>query len=195
MTSAATDAECAPLPLEQLVTLFYRELRTLAAQRLAAERNAQSLQPTSLTNEAVLRLMGRGVGATFASRGHFFAAAAEAMQRVLVDSARRRQALKRGGGMTRLNIPTDELPARDTEQDVLIVDEILGLLEGRDADAAAILRLRYFGGCSIAEAAETMGLPVRTAERRWAYARAWVGRQLLRSDGRGASPSAASHDP
>lgn len=180
----------ASLSLEQLVSLFYDELRVLAARRLAAERNAQSQQPTSLTNEAVLRLMGRGPAATFASRSHFFATAAEAMQRVLVDAARRRQALKRGGGMTRLDIATDQLPARDAEQEILMVDEILGLLESRDPDAAAILRLRYFGGYSITEAAEAMGLPTRTAERRWAYARAWVGRQLLRRDADGSAPAA-----
>jgi RNA polymerase sigma factor (TIGR02999 family) len=192
MSVLSHEPEFASLPLEQLVSLFYDELRLLAARRLAGERNAQSPQPTSLTNEAVLRLMGRGVNATFASRGHFFASASEAMRRVLVDAARRRQSLKRGGGMTRLDVATEQLPARDAEQEILMVDELLGLLEDCDADAAALLRLRYFGGFTIAEAAEAMGLPPRTAERRWAYARAWVGRQLLRSDTRGAASTAVS---
>jgi len=192
MSVLSHEPEFASLPLEQLVSLFYDELRLLAARRLAGERNAQSLQPTSLTNEAVLRLMGRGVNATFASRGHFFASASEAMRRVLVDAARRRQSLKRGGGMTRLDVATEQLPVRDAEQEILMVDELLGLLEDCDADAAALLRLRYFGGFTIAEAAEAMGLPPRTAERRWAYARAWVGRQLLRSDTRGAASTAVS---
>ena len=164
-----------------LLPLVYGELRRLAAARLAAERPGQTLQATALVHEAYLRLAG---GAPFSNRRHFFAAAAEAMRRVLVESARRKARLKRGGGGRRVEMP-DDLPAPAAPVgDVLAVDEALDELAGRDPTAAELVKLHYFAGLTLEEAADLLGVPHRTAYRTWAFARAWLFRELGGGDAR-----------
>ncbi len=177
----------------ELVPLFYGELRRIAAQRLAGERAGHSLQVTSLTHEAVVRIMAGVAGERWRSTGDFFAAASEAMRRILVDSARGRAALKRGGGKGgRLELSSLGLAAPDVDQEILLVDDLLDALAADDADAAEVVRLRYFGGLTVPEVAEALGMTRRTVDRRWAYARAWFGRyerRCERAAARGALPA------
>jgi RNA polymerase sigma factor (TIGR02999 family) len=168
-----------PATAAQLLPLVYDELRRLAAHRLAHEAPGQTLQPTALVHEAYLRLVGRdGVGAQWDSRGHFFAAAAEAMRRILVENARRRRTLKHGGGLERRDLVEAELLAPEPREDLLALDEALTRLARVDRAAADLVQLRYFGGLSIAEAAEVLRVSPRTADRLWAYARAWLYQEL-----------------
>ena len=159
-----------------LLPLMYAELRRVAAVRMAGQAAGQTLDATALVHEAYLKLVGAADGPRWAGRGHFFAAAAEAMRHILVDRARRRNALKRGGTAVRVELPEDALVAPDDRGDseLLAVDEALGRLAAADPQAAALVKLRYFAGMSIPDAAAALGVAPRTADRLWAYARAWL---------------------
>ena len=161
-----------------LLPLVYDELRQLAAARLAQEKPGQTIQPTALVHEAYLRLVGSTRPDGWDGRGHFFAAAAEAMRRILVEAARRKGRLKRGGGMTRLTPDEMELPAPELHEDVLALDEALDRLASADRQAAELVRLRYFAGLALPEVARAMAISPRTADRLWAYARAWLHQEL-----------------
>ncbi len=159
-----------------LLPLVYAELRRVAAARMAGQAAGHTLEATALVHEAYIRLVGAADGPRWAGRGHFFAAAAEAMRHILVDRARRRKAAKRGGEVARVDLPEDALAAPDDRGDaeLLAVDEALGRLAEADPQAAELVKLRYFAGLSIPEAAASLGVAPRTADRLWAYARAWL---------------------
>jgi RNA polymerase sigma factor (TIGR02999 family) len=158
----------------QLLPLVHDELRKLAAQKLAHEQPAQTLEATALVHEAYLRLVGDEPKKPWDGRGHFFAAAAEAMRRILVDRARDRRRQKRGGGRRRVRINLDALVHDPPDEDLLAIDEALQALAREDPAGAELVRLRAFAGLTLAEAAEVMGIGRRTADRYWAYARAWL---------------------
>jgi RNA polymerase sigma factor (TIGR02999 family) len=158
----------------ELLPLVYDELRKLASSRLAREAPGQTLQPTALVHEAYLRLVGSDPGKPFDGRGHFFAAAAEAMRRILIDRARDRHRLKRGGGRRRVRLDLDDLLAEPPGDDLLALDEALTALAGEDPMAAALVQLRVFAGLTLGQSAEALGVSRRTAERDWTYARAWL---------------------
>src|SRR5581483_11917116 len=166
-----------PAAAAELLPLVYDELRKLAAARLAAERPGQTLQPTALVHEAYLRLVG-GEPRDWNGRGHFFAAAAEAMRRILVEAARRKQAEKHGGGRPRVELPADLAAPDGRPDDLVALDEALARLERHDPAAARLVTLRYFGGLSHQEAAAVLGLSRGAADRLWALARAWLFRRL-----------------
>jgi RNA polymerase sigma factor (TIGR02999 family) len=159
---------------EQLLPLVYDELRKLAAQRLAQEKAGQTLQATALVHEAYIRLVDVERVQRWNSRGHFFAAAAEAMRRILVDVARRNRADKRGGTFRRVELP--ELPNNpdDNQLDLVELDEALKKLEDDHPEMAQVVKLRFFAGCTLEQAAEMLGVSRATAQRHWAYARAWL---------------------
>jgi RNA polymerase sigma factor (TIGR02999 family) len=168
-----------PHAAEKLLPLVYDELRQLAAQKLARERPGQTLQPTALVHEAYLRLVKNrdaeaGQERHWDSRGHFFAAAAEAMRRILVEKARRRRRLKRGGDRERVDLEQIESIAAAPHQDLLALDEALNQLAAEDAAKAELVKLRFFAGLTIEEAARCLGISRATAARHWAYARAWL---------------------
>jgi RNA polymerase sigma factor (TIGR02999 family) len=167
-----------PSGAAELLPLVYQELRHLASVRLAREKPGQTLQATALVHEAYLRLVGNDDSQRWDGRGHFFAAAAEAMRRILVDNARRRQSLKRGGDADQIQL--DELlqPAGQDPVDLLTLDEALTKLAESHPVNAQIVKLRYFGGCTLEETAEMLGLSRANTERKWAYARAWLFGQL-----------------
>jgi len=168
-----------PSAAEQLLPLVYDELRQLAAQRLAREKPGQTLEATALVHEAYLRLVDSEQAQQFNSRGHFFAAAAEAMRRILVESARRKGRLKRGGGLARLDLgAAEEAAVPEVREDLLALDEALTKLAAADPQAARLVELRYFGGLPVAEAARSLGVSPRTADRLWAFARAWLLREV-----------------
>jgi RNA polymerase sigma factor (TIGR02999 family) len=158
----------------RLLPLVYDELRRLAAQKLAHEKSGQTLQPTALVHEAYLRLVGEGEEPRWDSRGHFFAAAAEAMRRILVDSARRKAATKRGGDCQRVGLADQDVPVRPPPDEILALDEALTRLKAEDAEAAQVVHLHFFAGLSIEQAAEALGMSRATAYRHWTYARAWL---------------------
>jgi RNA polymerase sigma factor (TIGR02999 family) len=162
----------------QLLPLVYDELRRLAAARLAAEPSGNTLQPTALVHEAYLRLVGSPGGDRWDHRGHFFAAAAEAMRRILIDDARRKAAARHGGAMQRQALDPDGAPSPEPREDLLALDEALGRLESEGPLKANLVKLRYFTGLSLAEAAAALNLSERTAGRYWAYARAWLRRAV-----------------
>jgi RNA polymerase sigma factor (TIGR02999 family) len=166
----------------QLLPLVYDELRKLAAARLVHEAPGQSLQATALVHEAYLRLVGTDPGRAFDGRGHFFAAAAEAMRRILIDRARDRRRLKRGGGRRRTRIDLDALLVEPPGDDLLALDEALTALAREDPGAAALVKLRAFAGLTLGQAAEVLGIGRRTADRDWAYARAWLCHALAGPD-------------
>jgi RNA polymerase sigma factor (TIGR02999 family) len=177
--AGAGDAKAAA----DLLPLVYDELRRLAAARLAVEPAGQTLQPTALVHEAFLRLVGPVDEAQWSGRGHFFAAAAEAIRRILVEGARRRAAEKRGGDRHRVDL--DEaaavvVPGQDAH--LLDLDAALTRLAGADPAAARLVELRYFAGLTMPAAAAALGQPLRTAERNWTFARAWLHRELTRSN-------------
>lgn len=159
---------------EQLLPLVYDELRRLAAQKLAQEKAGQTLQATALVHEAYLRLIGLDRMPRWDSKGHFFAAAAEAMRRILLNRARDRHRLKRGGGCKRLNLDQIEVALDTPDEDLLALDEAMQALAIEDAACAQLVELRFFAGLTLGAAAEILGIPRRTADRHWAYARAWL---------------------
>jgi RNA polymerase sigma factor (TIGR02999 family) len=167
-----------PAAAEQLLPLVYEELRKLAAQKMAQEAPGQTLQPTALVHEAYLRLVSTNQPPHWNSRGHFFAAAAEAMRRILVETARRKASLKRGGGWQRQEMPEDEPLAPVPSDDLLALDEALTQLAATDSLAAQLIQLRYFAGLTSAQAAEVLGISARTADRIWVYARTWLLNKL-----------------
>jgi RNA polymerase sigma factor (TIGR02999 family) len=167
-----------PQAAEQLLPLVYDELRKLAAQRLAQENPGQTLQATALVHEAYLRLVDAERAQHFSSRGHFFAACAEAMRRILVENARRKKRIKHGGACRRVDLDASCSVASEPEDDLEALDEALRRLEATDSLAAVLVKLRFFAGLSMPDAAEALGVPLRTAERNWSYARAWLHRAL-----------------
>jgi RNA polymerase sigma factor (TIGR02999 family) len=169
---------------EQLLPLVYDELRQLAARTLAQEKPGHTLQATALVHEAYVRLVGSGEEAAsreqrWDSRGHFFAAAAEAMRRILIDRAREKRSQKRGGGRKRLDIDAIDLATRATPDQLLALDDALAKLAGEDPAAARLVELRYFAGLTVEEAGKALGLSTATAYRHWKYARAWLHSELL----------------
>jgi RNA polymerase sigma factor (TIGR02999 family) len=162
----------------QLLPLVYDELRRLAAAKLAREGPGQTLQPTALVHEAYLRLVGTADDRRWNSRGHFFGAAAEAMRRILVESARRKMAVKHGGGLQRLDLEDHDVPVAVPPKELLALDEALARLAADDPDAARVVDLHFFAGLSIDEAAEALGVSRATAYRQWSYARAWLRCEL-----------------
>jgi RNA polymerase sigma factor (TIGR02999 family) len=172
-----------PSASEQLLPLVYDELRKLAATKLAQEKPGQTLQATALVHEANVRLVGVEKAQPWDSRGHFFAAAAEAMRRILVDNARRKRRPKHGGDRKRLDLDEAAPVVQTPADDLVELDEALSRLETADATAARLVKLRYFAGLSMPQAAEVLGVSLRTAERNWTYARIWLHRELSRADG------------
>jgi RNA polymerase sigma factor (TIGR02999 family) len=163
---------------EQLLPLVYDELRRLAAEKMAQEKPGQTLQATALVHEAYLRLMDVEKSRHWNGRGHFFAAAAEAMRHILVDRARSKRSRKRGGDRARVSFKEANVAAAEDSEEVLAVDEALVGLAAADARAAELVKLRYFAGLSIPEAAELLNISPRSADRLWAYARAWLRRAI-----------------
>jgi RNA polymerase sigma factor (TIGR02999 family) len=168
-----------PSAAEQLLPLVYDELRKLAAQRLTREQPGQTLQATALVHEAYLRLVDGNCAQRWNSRGHFFGAAAEAMRRILIESARRKSSQKHGGDMQRVALPEIHTAGTETPEQYLVIDEALTDLERLDSQAGQLFKLRYFTGCSIEEAGDILGVSRATAYRDWTFARAWVLKRLL----------------
>jgi RNA polymerase sigma factor (TIGR02999 family) len=174
---------------DEILPLVYDELRRLAGARLAGESSEQTLQPTALVHEAWIRL-GADRQPAWQNRAHFFAAAAEAMRRILIDAARRRQARRHGGGLERVDVsdPAVEIPAPGRDDELLAVHESLDRLAAEDARKAELVKLRYFAGLTLEEAADALGVSVPTAKRDWAYARAWLYQDISQPrDGQGAA--------
>jgi RNA polymerase sigma factor (TIGR02999 family) len=161
-----------PHAADQLLPLVYDELRKLAAQKLAQEKPGQTLEATALVHEAYLRLVDDDKVRQWNSRGHFFAAAAEAMRRILVEQARRKGRRKHGGGMPKVALEDVQPGYRSSDEELLAIHDALDKLAGEDPQAAQLVKLRYFGGLSVEEAAEAMGIPRSTAYAHWAHARA-----------------------
>jgi RNA polymerase sigma factor (TIGR02999 family) len=167
-----------PHAANQLLPLVYDELRKLAAQKMAQEKPGQTLQPTALVHEAYLRLVDVEKAQHWDSRGHFFAAAAEAMRRILVENARRRNAQKRGGVRNRVDLEHAEFASHSNPEGFLILDDALSRLAQEDPDAAGVAKLRLFTGLSVEEASQVLSISRATAFRHWTYARAWLQAQL-----------------
>lgn len=164
---------------EQLLPLVYQELRHLASRKMTHENAGHTLQPTALVHEAFLRLLGGIESQTWDSRGHFFAAAAESMRRILIESARHRAAKKRGGNLKRAELSDDAAAINpDDTETLLSLDEALTKLETEDADLARLVQLRYFAGLTIDQTAEMLNVSPRSVKRNWAYARAWLKREM-----------------
>jgi RNA polymerase sigma factor (TIGR02999 family) len=167
-----------PKAADQLLPLVYDELRRLAAIKLAHEKPGQTLQATALVHEAYLRLVGAGdVG--WDSRGHFFAAAAEAMRRILIDNARRKAALKAGGGRQRIDLTPEEPDIAGPNLDLLALDDALTALEAKDPRKAQLVKLRYFAGLTVDQAAQALGISSSTADNDWVYSRSWLRLAML----------------
>jgi RNA polymerase sigma factor (TIGR02999 family) len=176
-----------PHAAEQLLPLVYEELRKLAAQKMAQEAPGQTLQATALVHEAYLRLVASGDAAAprephWNSRGHFFAAAAEAMRRILVENARRKQRARHGGGRQRINLDHACALGASPPDDLLALDEALSRLATLAPVRAELVRLRFFGGLTMPEAARTLGISLTTAERHWRFARAWLYAEMTEGD-------------
>jgi RNA polymerase sigma factor (TIGR02999 family) len=167
-----------PNAAAQLLPLVYDELRNLAAARMAGENPGQTLQPTALVHEAYVRLVGASEGQGWDNRGHFFAAAAEAMRRILIDRARRKATAKHGGSRGRIDLDQVSIPDDGREAELLALDDALTAFEQHDPQAARLVKLRYFVGLSHQEAAEALGIGRRAADRLWALARAWLYQRL-----------------
>jgi RNA polymerase sigma factor (TIGR02999 family) len=165
---------------EQLLPLVYNELRKLAAAKLAHENPGQTLQATALVHEAYVRLMDTDQSRRWSSRAHFFRAAAEAMRRILVDNARRKRSLKHGGEFKRVELDAIEATGELSAEDVLAVSEALEKLADHDADKAELVKLRYFGGLTVEDAANVLGISRATADRHWQYAKTWLYCELTR---------------
>jgi RNA polymerase sigma factor (TIGR02999 family) len=171
-----------PKAAEQLLPLVYGELRKLAAERMARERPDQTLQATALVHEAYLRLVDVDRAQQWNSRGHFFAAAAEAMRRILIESARRKSTDKYGGAHRRVELSEVDIPASADSDRWLMLDDALTRLAQEDAEVANVAKLRLFAGLSADDAANSMGISRATAFRHWTYARAWLQARLMESD-------------
>jgi RNA polymerase sigma factor (TIGR02999 family) len=169
-----------PHAADQLLPLVYDELRKLAAARLHQEKPGQTLQATALVHEVYLRLVGNDANQNWHNRGHFFAAAAEAMRRILLNRARDKKRLKRGGSRQRINLDLVELAVETDDDDLIAIDEALEKLDREDKLAAGLVKLRFFAGLTLKQAALSLGIAQRTAERQWAYARAWLFNELGR---------------
>ena len=163
---------------DRLLPLVYDELRKLAAQRLAKEPSGQTLQATALVHDVFVRLVDVDRQQKWNSRGHFFGAAAEAMRRILVENARRKRSLKRGGDLARQDLDDVEIAVPESKHDLLALDEVLDRLAETDEQAAILVKLRYFTGLSMAETAEALGISTRSAERSWTWAKAWLFREM-----------------
>jgi RNA polymerase sigma factor (TIGR02999 family) len=167
-----------PQAASQLLPLVYDELRRLAAHKVATERPGLTLDATGLVHEAYLRLIGGEAQQSWKGRGHFFAAAAEAMRRILIESARRKGRIRHGGGKQRLAFDDAHIGAEAPDEQLLALDEALDRLAAEEPEVAEVVKLRYFVGMTIEQTAEILGISVRTANRHWAYARAWLYAQL-----------------
>lgn len=167
---------------EKLLPVVYDELRRLATARMAQEAAGQTLQPTALVHEAWLRLVGDGEK-TWQNRAHFFGAAAQAMRRILIERARRKMRVKRGGGQVPLNIEDFELTAATPDERMLLIEEALQRLESKEPELARVVTLKFFGGLTNQETAETLGVTERTVLNYWAYAKAWLVRYLAEQQG------------
>jgi RNA polymerase sigma factor (TIGR02999 family) len=167
---------------EELLPLVYAELRKLAAAKMAQEAAGQTLQPTALVHEAWLRLVGNQ-NPSFANRAHFFAAAAEAMRRILIDKARRKQAIRHGGGQERVDLEQANPPAPEANEEMLAVNDALDKLAERHPRQAELVKLRYFVGLTVLEAAEVLGISADTAKEDAAYARAWLHHEITNQRG------------
>jgi RNA polymerase sigma factor (TIGR02999 family) len=172
-----------PQAAAQLLPLVYDELRTLAARKLAQERPGQTLQATALVHEAYLRLVDVDKAQRWNSRGHFFAAAAQAMRRILVEQARRKGRLRHGGGLRRADLLDEAAAAPPADEQLVLLDEALTRLAAAGPQAAELVQLRFFAGLTAEEAAPLLGLAPRSARRLWAFARAWLRRDMERSAG------------
>lgn len=172
-----------PEATRALLPLVYDELRRMASARLASERPGGILQATALVHEAYLRLVGPGGGPAWEGRGHFFAAAAEAMRRIVVEDARASGRLKRGGGLVRVGLDPDRIASPEAPGEILALDESLTRLEAADPRAAEVVKLRFFAGLTVKQAAGALGVSPRTVDASWAYARAWLLADLRRGDG------------
>jgi RNA polymerase sigma factor (TIGR02999 family) len=168
-----------PKAAGELLPLVYEELRKLAAFRLAQESPDQTLQATALVHEAYLKLLGDG-NHSWNDRRHFFAAAAEAMRHILVDRARRKAAVRHGGGLERIDLDKVIVATETTDENILLVNEALEKLTAHDGETAELVKLRFFTGLTFTQAAEVLGLSERTAKRNWAYARAWLFQKIQR---------------
>jgi RNA polymerase sigma factor (TIGR02999 family) len=167
---------------QDLLPLVYDELHKLAALRLAQEKPGQTLQATALVHEAYLRLVDSDTIQRWDSRGHFFAAAAEAMRRILVNRARDKRRIKRGGGQERVDLDLAEIPLAAPSDDLVALDEALEKLGREDPACAELVKLRFFAGLTQEEAAQALGIARRTADRHWAYAKAWLYEELRRGE-------------
>jgi RNA polymerase sigma factor (TIGR02999 family) len=168
-----------PVAAEQLLPLVYDELRKMAAAKLSKEIPGQTLSATALVHEAYVRLVGNEKGHQWDGRGHFFAAAAEAMRRILLMNARRRQAEKHGGRLRRIDFDSALLPGADRDDRLLMLDEALEAFEKKHPEKARLVKLRFFAGLTNAQAASMLGISDTTADRYWAYARAWLQRAMM----------------
>jgi len=166
---------------DELLPLVYEELRVLAAQKLSHEPRGQTLQATALVHEAYLRLVGNE-SQSWHNRGHFFAAAAEAMRRILVENARRKRRRKHGDGLKRVDFDHVEVAAEGLSENLIALDEALVRLSDEDPLAAELVKLRYFAGLTLAQAAEALGVSPRTADRCWAYAKAWLYHEIAKGE-------------
>ncbi len=166
---------------DQLLLLVYEELRRLAAQKLSREPPGQTLQATALVHEAYLRLVGTE-GQTWKGRTHFFSAAAEAMRRILIENARRKHRLKHGGGLQKVDLNSADIAISEPPEDVIALDEALTKLGEQEPAVADLVKIRYFAGLTLEQAAEILGVSRRTADRYWAYARAWLYKEITEVD-------------
>ena len=173
-----------PNTAAELLPLVYEELRKLAAARMANEAAGHTLQPTALVHEAWLRLAVQDAPVQFANRAHFFAAAAEAMRRILIERARRKSAEKRGGDWQRIDLDKVDIAAEADDDTLLLVNEALEKLACEDAKAAEVAKLRFFGGLTLEEVAQVLGVTQRTTDRYWAFARVWLFDEMRRALGR-----------
>jgi RNA polymerase sigma factor (TIGR02999 family) len=177
-----------PHAAEKLLPLVYDELRKLAAERMAQEKPGQTLQATALVHEAYVRLVDVDKVQQWNSRGHFFAAAAEAMRRILIETARRKQSHKQGGDLARQDLDAVDFAAPESADEVLALDEAMQKLAEQDKSAADVVRLRFFAGLPLPEVAKVLSISPRTADRLWAYARAWL-HQEIQGNGPADTPS------
>jgi len=170
-----------PQAARELLPLVYDALRRLAAEKLSHEKPGQTLQATALVHEAYIRLVDVQQAPHWNSRGHFFAAAAEAMRRILINSARRKKSVKRGGALCRIDLDVAAIEAPQPAEKLLALDEAVTRLAARDPTKAELVQLRYFAGLTIQESADVLGISTATAERYWAYARAWLQHEVASS--------------